>query len=68
MSAWQPIETAIDSEDGVLVCDAAKPRPAVGVARYLDGVWRGFDHGYGVECIYPTPTHWMPLPAPPVSA
>lgn len=62
---WQPIETAPDYEDGILVCDASKPYPAVGVARFIAGRWRGFDHGMGVECFYPTPTHWRPLPAPP---
>jgi hypothetical protein len=68
VSDWQPIETALDCEDGVLVCDADKPNPAVGVARFIDGRWRGFDHGMGVECMWPTPTHWQPLPEPPVSA
>lgn len=63
--AWQPIETAVHSEEGILVCDASKPEPAVGVARYLEGRWVGYDHAFGVECLYPTPTHWMPLPAPP---
>lgn len=62
---WRDIATAPDREDGVLVCDANKPDPAVGSARFIDGRWRGYDHGFGVECIYPTPTHWRPLPAPP---
>lgn len=65
---WQPIATALDNEDGILVCDARRPNPAVGTARLIDGQWCGFDHSYGIECIYPSPTHWMPLPAAPVIA
>jgi len=66
-AGWRPIEEATHSEDGVLVCDASKPHPAVGVARLIDGTWRGFDHSFGVECIYPTPSHFMPLPSPPAT-
>lgn len=62
---WKPIETAPDREDGILVVDATKPNPAVGVARLIEGKWRGYDHSYGVECLWPSPTHWMPLPEAP---
>lgn len=65
MNGWQPIETAPDLEDGVLVVDANKPHPAVGVARFIDGRWRGYNHALGIECYYPTPTHWMRPPAAP---
>lgn len=67
---WQPIETAPDNEDGVLICDADKPDPAIGVARFMDGKWRGanLEWGFVGEAIWPTPTHWMPLPKPPKAA
>lgn len=62
---WRAMDSAPYGEDGILVCDATKPHPAVGVARFMDGAWRGYDLAFGVECIYPTPTHWMPLPPAP---
>ena len=64
---WQPIESAPDCEEGIIVCDAAKPKPTVGVARYMEGRWRGAHMGWGFvsEAIWPEPTHWMPLPEPP---
>ena len=64
---WKPIESAPDCEGGVLICDASKPNPAVGVARYLDGRWLGanLEWGFVSDAIWPTPTHWMPLPPPP---
>ena len=64
---WQPIESAPDCEEGIIVCDAAKPNPAVGVARYMEGRWRGAhtEWGFVSEAIWPEPTHWMPLPEPP---
>ena len=64
---WQPIETAPDCEEGILICDASKPNPAVGVARYIDGKWMGasLEYGFVNEALWPTPSHWMPLPTPP---
>lgn len=65
---WQPIDTFNDGpeyEDGVIITDASRPFPAVGVARIIGGEWIGYDHEMGVECVYPSPTHWMPLPEPP---
>lgn len=58
-------ENAPDCEDGILIVDATKISPAVGTARFIDGEWCGYDHGHGVECLWPSPTHWMPLPAAP---
>ena len=58
-------ENAPDCEEGILIVDASKISPAVGTARFVEGEWRGYDHGYGVECLWPSPTHWMPLPAAP---
>jgi hypothetical protein len=65
---WQPIETAPDCEDGILICDATKPNPAVGLCRLMDnGKWMGanLEWGFVSEAIWPTPTHWRPLPNPP---
>ena len=58
-------ENAPDCEEGILIVDATKISPAVGTARFIDGEWCGYDHGHGVECLWPSPTHWMPLPAAP---
>lgn len=58
-------ENAPDCEEGILIVDATKISPAVGTARFIDGEWCGYDHGHGVECLWPSPTHWMPLPSPP---
>lgn len=58
-------ENAPDCEEGILIVDATKISPAVGTARFVEGEWRGYNHGYGVECLWPSPTHWMPLPAAP---
>ena len=56
---WQPIETnKFKSGDHVLVVDALKI-PFI-AWRYLEDSW--VTHGRKVE-----PTHWMPLPAPPVA-
>lgn len=68
-SGWRDIATAPDCQDGVLICDTTKPNPAVGVARLMDGEWRGanLEWGFVGECIWPTPTHWQPLPTPPVT-
>ena len=60
---WQPIETAPDKQD-VLVWNAmtgAYVSRHDGVGEWPLGFWRG-DLGEW----YPRPTHWMPLPNPPL--
>lgn len=69
---WQPIETA--PKDGTRVLLLTEH---VGVSigffgpKYsLYGINYGDDWGYGCswrDSIQPPPTHWMPLPDPPVS-
>lgn len=62
--SWQPIETA-PLDTPVIVFDA----PAVGEARHIE------DHGWYWAGNDPTdvwggqiyPTHWMPLPEPPIA-
>jgi hypothetical protein len=64
VSEWQPIETAPKENRDVLVCEDGIGKP-VRVAfwdKARGGVWSMWP---GRERIYPT--HWMPLPAPPVS-
>ena len=83
LGAWLPIATAPRDGTWVLLaggeCDYdeesdAKTRPVVGQwrnyrnGRTTDWHWQfaWYDGGYYGE--YETPTHWMPLPAPPQSA
>jgi hypothetical protein len=66
--SWQPIETA--PMDGTLVLIAAhdngmpsQPRHVL-IAKYDGEDWRQDDSEYSET--WP-PTHWMPLPTPPVN-
>ena len=63
MSEWQPIETA--PKDGRLIL-AATPR-ATDFSGFFVVYWSGPDENwlYSVGR-WIKPTHWMPLPAPPV--
>ena len=56
---WQPIETAPLHEDLLLWCDS----DILKGYRLSFGWCVGFDRDD--YPIYVTPTHWMPLPAPP---
>lgn len=58
---WQDIESA-PKDRPVLVAWADKPTWAPVTAYPGDGQWTDEDGG-----IYRTPTHWMPLPAPPAT-
>lgn len=67
MSEWQPIETAPKDENTyVLACRAGSKIPAVlgwdGDGE--EGHWYWFNGVFREDVI---PTHWMPLPDPPVS-
>jgi phage FluMu protein Com len=62
---WQPIETAPKDGTEVLLCDARFEDAAVGAAMFIAGAWRCYyPHDGGIESVWPSPTHWMPLPAP----
>ncbi len=61
---WQPIETAPQGEP-VLLGFVGAFHPLVG--HNEDGVWGELTPDMGFF-VYPTqPTHWRPLPAPPLS-
>ena len=53
---WQPIETAPKDGRPIIVTD--------GAAVYGSAWWHGRDSVW-LDCDGCTPTHWMPLPAPP---
>lgn len=61
-SPWQPIATAPKDED-VLTFG----RAGMVVARLKDGCWEIYNYGYMYGEVPKAPTHWMPLPLPPVS-
>lgn len=56
---WQPIETA--PRDTRLILTFNFKDVYTGACDNNDALW--YDGGWEV----PTPTHWMPLPAPPMS-
>ena len=57
-SGWQPIETAPKDGTPILVFDEG----AICIATFADDYW--WDNG----AMTIPPTHWMPLPDPPVAA
>jgi hypothetical protein len=67
LSEWRPIETARKDETEVLLWDGG-----VYVGHWLDGTWvwvmaprDAIDRQLHLDWCHPT--HWMPLPDPPVS-
>jgi hypothetical protein len=71
MSDWQPIATAPkDGTDVLLFAREGECAPSVYVGRWSTSAWYGaawvaYEHRSETE--YLTPTHWMPLPAPPTT-
>jgi hypothetical protein len=61
LDGWQPIETA-PKKGWMLLGRADGDFPLVGRA-YYPGRFLGVDESE----IWPIPTHWMPLPEPPVT-
>jgi len=71
MTVWQPIETALKDGSEVLIWNGEDV-----IIGYWDGesfvTCCGWTHialieGFKEDIeIFPVPTHWMPLPAPPV--
>lgn len=76
MSEWQPIETAPKDGTGILVIDMTARLPQAGQAWWIADVWTlvSPDTGWALEedlyrsMIWVSPTHWLPLPAPPVQS
>lgn len=62
---WQAIETAPKDGTTLWVLDRLYSEPW-----HYECVWNGAQwyHGFGDAWPDANPTHWMPLPAPPVSA
>jgi hypothetical protein len=69
MMEWQPIETAPDGCVLVAFVDQFSGQVQLAVAEraFGGGEWvtNLTDSNDGTICVYPTPTHWMPLPEPP---
>lgn len=66
-SAWQPIETAQESEDASLVLLYGLPSTSDSIreivsGRYEEGYTHGWVDNHGHHFF---PTHWMPLPKEP---
>ena len=69
---WQPIETAPKDGSDILL-GGCQHGPAIRVASWGNGRYLGPKKGYERDwCDGPqygfAPTHWMPLPAPPLLA
>jgi hypothetical protein len=65
---WQPIETAPKDGTVVLLAGCRKPVAAAWLEDEIDW-WHVDDNKRGPFALRgPGPTHWMPLPAPPLSA
>lgn len=78
MGEWQPIETAPRDTNVLLFRPQCRDDKYGGVclARYMTGRkggglvrvgWRVFHEPYYVSEIADSPTHWMPLPEPPIA-
>ncbi|HEU4635425.1 MAG TPA: DUF551 domain-containing protein [Edaphobacter sp.] len=79
MSDWQPIETAPKDGTRVLVCYGSKPRVIVAYWQSEPSLWEREDVPcwavfepedpfYSVYLLDEyEPTHWQPLPKPPLS-
>ena len=65
MGKWRPIETAPKDESSILVY----ARHGFYVAFWFEGWLAVDDNKHGPYPLRgPSPTHWMPLPAPPEEA
>lgn len=74
---WRAIETAPKDGTNILVCRTEFDEPLMAVARwdenmhgsgYYDefGWMRVGYQGLATDAVTPPPSHWMPLPAPPL--
>lgn len=73
---WQRIWTAPKDGRGVLMIDMTAPAPEPGMGYWAGDLWSCVDpspdEGASIETIqaifWCSPTHWMPIPAPPAPA
>lgn len=67
MDEWQPIETAPHDGRQVLAtwADSWPNSPHMEAVYQHGGVWY---YAYDGDAHHRPPTHWMPLPAPPISS
>lgn len=74
VNGWLPIETAPQDGTWVMLCGGVinygwdgDSEPPVVVGQRAGAVWQfaWYDSGYYGE--YEEPTHWMPLPPPPIT-
>jgi hypothetical protein len=64
-AGWRPIETAPkDGTTVILYCAQPKVRYRLTVAKWV-ATWKAWQSQPGAWTV--SPTHWMPLPAPPAS-
>jgi hypothetical protein len=80
MSDWQDIATAPKDGSAILIFQSQKPSFATAMdgqkfddPRYAIGYWRVWEDGAkwmwgNRNCGEVSPTHWMPLPSPPMSS
>jgi len=74
-AGWRPIESAPMDGRGIIVIDMTAPLPEAGQAWFKHGVWTAVcpDGAIALEAevyramTWPTPTHWRPLPSPPLA-
>jgi hypothetical protein len=79
LTEWQPIETAPKDGTWILLCGGeiryewdglSQPNAVVGQfapkGEVMAGRWQFAYYDSGFHGQYENPTHWMPLPAPPM--
>lgn len=69
MSEWQPIETAPEDGTKILAYSPRAPGSKIRVTWYRKAEDNASYIGWGeFNMDYWPPTHWMPLPTPPLSS
>lgn len=63
MTGWRPIETAPCDGTEILLYEGFQPHIGAGYWNTADAEWRS---SCGNSALWKSPTHWMPLPDPPL--
>lgn len=66
VAVWQPIETAPKDGTTVIAYRPTKP-PHIEGMHWSEGCWYWSYDGDGPDGYAVPPTHWMPLPSPPLT-